>query len=153
MTELLLDAQAVRREFGGLVAVNDVDFQIPEKTIVSLIGPNGAGKTTFFNILTGHYKPTSGAIVFDGRVISGLQPHKIAVRGIARTFQNIRLFQSMTAAENVMVGMHTHLKSNLFSTILHTPGQRREEREAREQAHELLEFTGLARRGDIRRKK
>ena len=91
----------MRKEFGGLVAVNDVDFTIPERTIVSLIGPNGAGKTTFFNMLTGVYKPTAGQIVFDGHDVTGKPPHAITERGIGRTFQNIRLFQSMTSLENV----------------------------------------------------
>ena len=94
----LLVAQGVRKEFGGLVAVNDVDFTIPERTIVSLIGPNGAGKTTFFNMLTGVYKPTAGQIVFDEHDVTGKPPHAITERGIGRTFQNIRLFQSMTVA-------------------------------------------------------
>ena len=103
----LLIAQGVRKEFGGLVAVNDVDFTIPERTIVSLIGPNGAGKTTFFNMLTGVYKPTAGEIVFDGDDVTGKPPHAFTQRGIGRTFQNIRLFQNMTALENVLVGMHS----------------------------------------------
>ena len=111
MTELLLDAKGIRVEFGGLVAVNDVDFQIPYHSIVALIGPNGAGKTTFFNVLTGLYTPTSGTVQFNDRDVVGVPPHKIAAHGLARTFQNIRLFGAMTAAENVMVAMHPHLKS------------------------------------------
>src|SRR5947207_12277296 len=106
----LLTAQMVRKVFGGLVAVNDVEFTVPEGSIVSLIGPNGAGKTTFFNMLTGVYKPTDGRIVFDGTDVTGKPPHAITKRGIGRTFQNIRLFKQMTARENVLVRMHAHLK-------------------------------------------
>ena len=107
MSNVLLNAARVRKEFGGLVAVNDVDFTIPERSIVSLIGPNGAGKTTFFNMLTGVYKPTSGRIEFDGQDVTAKPPHAITERGIGRTFQNIRLFQLMTSVENVLVGMHS----------------------------------------------
>src|SRR5438045_9604898 len=102
----VLTAAAVRKEFGGLLAVNDLDFTMPHRSIVSLIGPNGAGKTTFFNMLTGLSKPTSGAIVFDGAEITDKPPHTITKAGIGRTFQNIRLFPQMTALENVLVGMH-----------------------------------------------
>jgi branched-chain amino acid transport system ATP-binding protein len=146
MTELLLDASQVRVEFGGLVAVNDVDFTIPVGSIVALIGPNGAGKTTFFNVLTGLYKPTAGSVMFDGKPVAGRAPHQIAALGLARTFQNIRLFGTMTAAENVMVAMHPHLKGGLWQTIFGTPGQRREERQARDTARELISFCGV--RGD-----
>ncbi len=145
----LLTAQMVRKVFGGLVAVNDVDFTIPAGAIVSLIGPNGAGKTTFFNMLTGVYKPTGGQIVFDGVDITGKPPHAITARGIGRTFQNIRLFQNMTALENVLVGMHSRLKGGILRSILHTPGVKREERKATERARELLEFVGLKRRDDV----
>ncbi len=141
--ELLLDARKVRVEFGGLVAVNDVDFNIPIGSIVALIGPNGAGKTTFFNVLTGLYTPTRGGVHFDNESVVGVAPHKIAARGMARTFQNIRLFGAMTAIENVMVAMHPHLHSGVTSTILRTPKQRREEREARAVASELLTFVGI----------
>ncbi len=144
MTEVLLDARKVRVEFGGLVAVNDVDFQIPIGSIVALIGPNGAGKTTFFNVLTGLYTPTHGGVDFDGKSVLGVPPHKIAALGMARTFQNIRLFGAMTASENVMVAMHPHLKSGVASTIIRTPKQRREEHDARMVAKELLEFVGIA---------
>ncbi|HEX2291703.1 MAG TPA: ABC transporter ATP-binding protein [Gaiellaceae bacterium] len=144
MTDLLV-AQGVRKEFGGLVAVNDVDFTIPAGSIVSLIGPNGAGKTTFFNMLTGVYKPTGGRIVFDGNDVTGKPPHAITERGIGRTFQNIRLFREMTARENVMVGMHARLKGGIFKSVLGTPSVKREEREATERARELLAFSGLAR--------
>jgi branched-chain amino acid transport system ATP-binding protein len=144
MTNLLV-AENVRKEFGGLTAVNDVDFTIPEGGIVSLIGPNGAGKTTFFNMLTGVYKPTSGQIVFAGEDVTGKPPHAITERGIGRTFQNIRLFKEMTARENVMVGMHARLRGGIVKSVLRTPGVKREEREAAERARELLAFCGLQR--------
>ena len=115
------DRARVRKEFGGLVAVNDVDFTIPERSIVSLIGPNGAGKTTFFNMLTGVYKPTSGRIEFDGQDVTAKPPHAITERGIGRTFQNIRLFQLMTSVENVLVGMHSRLRGGIIGSILRTP--------------------------------
>jgi branched-chain amino acid transport system ATP-binding protein len=142
----LLVATKVRKEFGGLVATNDVDFTIPRKSIVSLIGPNGAGKTTFFNMLTGVYKPTAGSIVFDGVEVSDKPPHAITELGIGRTFQNIRLFPHMTAIENVLVGMHSRLKSGIIGSIVRTPRVRREEREALDRARELLVYCGLQRR-------
>jgi branched-chain amino acid transport system ATP-binding protein len=144
----LLTAEDVRKEFGGLVAVNDVDFTIPERSIVSLIGPNGAGKTTFFNMLTGVYKPTAGTIVFDGQDVTGKPPHAITERGIGRTFQNIRLFQSMTALENTLVGMHARLHGGMLKAVLRPPSVKREEVAARERARELLEFSGLTGRND-----
>ncbi len=144
----LLVAERLRKEFGGLVATNDVDFAIPERAIVSLIGPNGAGKTTFFNMLTGVYKPTAGKIMFDGTEITGKPPHAITERGIGRTFQNIRLFQYMSALENVLVGMHSRLSGGIIQSILRTPGLRREEREAADRARELLRFCGLRGRDD-----
>jgi branched-chain amino acid transport system ATP-binding protein len=139
----ILEAASVRKEFGGLVAVNDVDFEIPAGSIVSLIGPNGAGKTTFFNMLTGVYKPTAGRIVFNGEDITGKPPHAVTQRGIGRTFQNIRLFQTMTSIENVLVGMHSRLRGGIIGSILGTPGIRREEEGARTRARELLQFSGL----------
>ena len=141
----LLRADGVRKEFGGLIAVNDVDFTIPAGSITSLIGPNGAGKTTFFNMLTGVYKPTAGRIEFDGHDVTGKPPHAITERGIGRTFQNIRLFQNMTARENVMVGMHARLKGGIVKSVLRTPGVKKEERHAAERARELLAFSGLQR--------
>ena len=144
----LLTATGVRKEFGGLIAVNDVDFTIPERAIVSLIGPNGAGKTTFFNMLTGVYKPTAGTIVFDGHNITGKPPHAVTERGIGRTFQNIRLFQNMTALENTLVGMHSRLSGGIVRSVLRTPGLKREEEDARRRAAELLEFSGLRGRND-----
>jgi branched-chain amino acid transport system ATP-binding protein len=139
----ILVANDVRKEFGGLVAVNDVDFTIPERSIVSLIGPNGAGKTTFFNMLTGVYKPTAGRIVFRDTDVTGKPPHAITERGIGRTFQNIRLFQNMTALENTLVGMHARLHGGILRSVLRTPGLKREEEAARRRARELLEFSGL----------
>src|SRR5215216_4056002 len=144
----ILEAVQVRKEFGGLIAVNDVDFVIPQGSIVSLIGPNGAGKTTFFYILTGVYKPTAGGVIFDGASIGGLPPHKVTALGMARTFQNIRLFHNMTALENVLVAMHSRIKGGVWRSILRTPGLRKEEREAHERAHDLLEFSGLRRKDD-----
>jgi branched-chain amino acid transport system ATP-binding protein len=142
----ILEAYQVRKEFGGLTAVNDIDFVIPRGAIVSLIGPNGAGKTTFFNILTGVYKPTSGAVVFEGTLVSGLAPHKVTHLGMARTFQNIRLFHNMTALENVLVAMHSRIKGGVVRSILRTPALKKEERLAHERARELLKFAGLPRR-------
>jgi branched-chain amino acid transport system ATP-binding protein len=144
----LLVADKVRKEFGGLVATDDVDFTIPHGAVVSLIGPNGAGKTTFFNMLTGVYRPTSGRIVFDGEDVTGMPPHSITERGIGRTFQNIRLFQNMTALENVLVGMHTRLKGGILSSIVRTPRIRKEETSARERGRELLRFCGLRNKDD-----
>jgi branched-chain amino acid transport system ATP-binding protein len=142
----LLVATKVRKEFGGLVATDDVDFVIPRGSIVSLIGPNGAGKTTFFNMLTGVYKPTSGSIVFDGAEVSDKPPHAITALGIGRTFQNIRLFPHMTAIENVLVGMHCRLHAGIFGSIIRVPRVRREEAEASDRARELLTYCGLSRR-------
>ena len=144
----LLVADNVRKQFGGLLAVNDLDFTIPERSIVSLIGPNGAGKTTFFNMLTGLYRPTSGMIVFDGIDITDKPPHAITKLGVGRTFQNIRLFPQMTALENVLVGMHSRLKGGILGSIFGLPRVRREEREAEEKARELLAFSGLKRVDD-----
>ena len=139
----VLEAKSVSVAFGGLLAVNSVDFTIPRRSVVSLIGPNGAGKTTFFNVLTGLYKPSAGTIDYEGRDITDLPPHKFASIGIARTFQNIRLFGLMTAQENLMVAMHSRLKSGITSTILRTPKQRREEQGAEDRAQELLDYVGL----------
>jgi branched-chain amino acid transport system ATP-binding protein len=144
----LLVAEQIRKEFGGLVASDDVDFTIPRGKVVSLIGPNGAGKTTFFNMLTGVYKPTAGRIVFDGEDVTGMPPHAITERGVGRTFQNIRLFQNMTALENVLVGMHSRLKGGILGSIVRTPRIRREEAGARETASELLHYCGLRNKDD-----
>src|SRR3954466_9232807 len=137
----LLVASRVRKEFGGLIAVNDLEFTIPERSLVSLIGPNGAGKTTFFNMLTGLYRATSGTILFDGHDVTDKPPHAITKLGVGRTFQNIRLFPQMTALENVLVGMHSRLKGGILGSIIGTPRVRREERVARERAQDLLRFS------------
>ena len=148
MADNILSAIDVRKEFGGLVAVNDVDFVIPRGGIVSLIGPNGAGKTTFFNMLTGVYKPTVGKIEFDGHNVTGKPPHLITKLGVGRTFQNIRLFEHMTALENVLVGMHHRLKGGILGSVFGVPRVRREERQAHERARELLIFSGLKNRDE-----
>jgi len=144
----ILLADEVRKEFGGLIAVNDLTFTIPNRSIVSLIGPNGAGKTTFFNALTGLYKVTAGRILFDGVDVTDKPPHAITKLGVGRTFQNIRLFPQMTAIENVLVGMHARLRGGILGSIFGTPRVRREEREAREKARELLRFSGLRNVGE-----
>jgi branched-chain amino acid transport system ATP-binding protein len=145
----LLEAVGVSKVFGGLVAVNDVNFVVPRKAIVSLIGPNGAGKTTFFNCLTGLYRPTTGRVTFDGRDITARRPDIVTHAGIARTFQNIKLFRTMTAVENVQVGMHSQLRSRVTGMVLRTPFVRREERRAQEKARELLDFVGLKRKDEL----
>ena len=149
MSADILTTRSLRKEFGGLLAVDDIDFTIPRDSTVSLIGPNGAGKTTFFNMLTGVYKPTNGRVEFDGEDITGLPPHSITKRGIGRTFQNIRLFQQMSALENVLVGMHARLRGGILASILRTPRIRREETQARQTAEELLSYCGLAGRGNV----
>ncbi len=148
MPENILQTEAIRKEFGGLLAVSELDFTIPSRSIVSLIGPNGAGKTTFFNMLTGVYRPTAGRIVFDDTDVTGKPPHAITKLGIGRTFQNIRLFPQMTALENVLVGMHSRLRGGLLGAIFGTPRVRREEREARQNARDLLRYSGLGRVDD-----
>jgi len=138
----LLSARQVTMRFGGLVAVDKVDFDVYPREIMGLIGPNGAGKTTFFNCLTGLYKPTSGRVVFDGAVLPP-KPGKVVRAGVARTFQNIRLFANMTALENVMVGRYCRTSSGPMTSIIRGPKFRREEAATRERAAELLDFVGL----------
>ena len=149
----LLIARDVTKRFGGLVAVDGVDMAIPRGAITGLIGPNGAGKTTFFNMVAGIYEPTAGDIVFDGQPIAGgrrgLRPDQVTARGIARTFQNIRLFANMTALENVLIGMHCRLTSSPIGAILRSPSVKTEERRARERARELLVYVGLAGKGPV----
>jgi branched-chain amino acid transport system ATP-binding protein len=140
----LLTAENVTKVFGGLVAVEDVTFSVPERGIVSIIGPNGAGKTTFFNMLTGLYRPTYGRIRFDGRNVTGRRPDLIMKDGMARTFQNIRLFGTMTALENVMVGQNARMRAGLFGSIFRVPRVRREERSVEEKARETLAYVGIA---------
>ena len=141
--EAILSAEGVSKKFGGLQAVNAVSLDIPVRSIVSIIGPNGAGKTTFFNMLTGLYKPTSGRIVLGGRDITHARPDIITGLGIARTFQNIRLFGAMTAQENVMIGRHVRTRAGVFGSILRPPWVRREERGVVARARELLAYVGL----------
>ncbi|HKG56297.1 MAG TPA: ABC transporter ATP-binding protein [Candidatus Limnocylindrales bacterium] len=149
--QLLVKARDVTKRFGGLVACNKIDFDIPRGAIVSLIGPNGAGKTTFFNMITGYYTPTAGAIVFDGhevvqhrgKRVKSLKPHEVTSLGIGRTFQNIRLFGTMSALDNVLVGLHVHLRSHWWDAVFRTPGMLNEEAGARERGMELLSLVGL----------
>jgi branched-chain amino acid transport system ATP-binding protein len=131
------------KQFGGLVAVDDISLEVPLRAIVSIIGPNGAGKTTVFNMMTGLYKPTSGRILLANRDISRARPDVITKLGVARTFQNIRLFGAMTALENVVVGRHSRMRAGILGSVLRTPRVRREERYARERARELLAYVGL----------
>ena len=138
----------VRRTFGGLVAVNDLSFTIDAGSIVAMIGPNGAGKSTVFNLITAVYRPTSGTIALDGKPLSGLTTNRIAARGIARTFQNIRLFAFMSALDNVMTGQHARMRASMFDSLVHTPRQRREERRVRDDARALLRFVGIEREAD-----
>jgi branched-chain amino acid transport system ATP-binding protein len=139
----ILQVVEVTKAFGGLVAVNDVSLDIPERSIVSIIGPNGAGKTTLFNTLTGLYKVTAGRIWFSGRDITRSRPDVITRLGIARTFQNIRLFAAMTALENAMIGRHSRMRAGLLGSILRTPSVRAEERAVRDKAREMLGYVGL----------
>ena len=155
----LLEAVGITKQFGGLVAVNDVTFRVPRCAIVSIIGPNGAGKTTFFNAMTGLYKPTTGRVYFEGVDITGKRPDVVTQAGMARTFQNIKLFKTMTAIENVQVGMHGRMKAGIAASIARVPEMslklgsrelrvgavRREERYSRALARELLDFVGLRR--------
>ena len=148
MPELLLETRKVVKRFGGLVAVNSMDFQLEKGRIASIIGPNGAGKTTFFNTLTGIYRPEEGQIVFDGHSLVGRRPDQITNLHIARTFQNIRLFGSMTVIENIMVGMHTRLGQTSLDAVLHTPRFKKEEVQAHKRAQELMNYVGLQGVGD-----
>lgn len=145
---VLLQADHVVMRFGGLTAVNDVSMTVHEGEIVGLIGPNGAGKTTFFNCLTGMYRPTSGSVTLAGESLPP-KPGKVVKAGMARTFQNIRLFGNMTALENVMVGTYCRTSSGVLTSILRGPKFRREEEESRERARELLKFVGLTRSGEL----
>jgi branched-chain amino acid transport system ATP-binding protein len=141
---VLLESKQLIKTFGGLRAVDQVDLAIEQGMIAGLIGPNGAGKTTYFNMITGLYKPTSGALSFQGRSLIGLRPNKITSLGIARTFQNIRLFNNMTVLENILIGRHCRLHSTWYGALLRTPGVQAEERAARGKARELLNYIGLA---------
>jgi branched-chain amino acid transport system ATP-binding protein len=144
----ILEARKVTRRFGGLVAVREVDLTVGQGQIIGLIGPNGAGKTTFFNCITGMFAPSEGDVLFQGRRINGFPPDRITKLGIARTFQNLRLFANMTARENVLVGRHCRTREGVLSSVIRGPRFRREERESFQRAAELLEFVGLAGKGD-----
>ena len=139
----LLSLDHITKRFGGLTAVNRVSFAVDEGQVVGLIGPNGAGKTTVFNLITGNYRPDEGTVLFQEQAIGGLAPHRIVMLGIARTFQTIRLFQNMSVVENVLAGCHCRMRTGMFGSLFHTPGQRREERDALAQARAELAFVGL----------
>ncbi len=139
------EAKDITMTFGGLTAVNKVNFSMEKGMIASVIGPNGAGKTTFFNTITRVYTPTSGEMTFDGNSLNGLKPFEVTKLGIARTFQNIRLFANMSAMENVLVGQHCRLTSNLIGQILHTSATMKEEADARARSLDMLEYVGLKR--------
>ena len=141
---LLLDVSRLMKRFDGLTALRWVDLQVSRGTILSLIGPNGAGKTTFFNCITGFYMPDEGNITFNGSSLTHLAPDNVARVGISRTYQNLRLFDGLTALDHVLVGMHAHLRSSVFSAVLRTPFERREERKAIAHGRELLAYAGLA---------
>jgi len=145
----ILETQYLTKIFGGLTAVDGVSFRVPARSIVSIIGPNGAGKTTFFNMLTGLYRPSLGSVIFDGKNVTTRRPDQITALGVARTFQNIRLFGTMSAVENVLVGQHARLKATVFGSIFRTPRVRHEERDGEKKARELLTYVGVnARRHD-----
>ena len=146
---VILSTKKVTKRFGGLVAIGDLDIEIKEHSIHSIIGPNGAGKTTFFNCITGFYRPEVGEILFDSDSLVGLLPDRIARLGISRTYQNIRLFPNLTAMENILVGLHGHLKAGFFAIVLGSPATRREEKEAAEEARSLLKFVNLSGKGDF----
>jgi len=144
-----LTARKVTKRFGGLIAVDELDVEIKESSIHSIIGPNGAGKTTFFNCVTGFYRPEEGEILFGGHSLVGLLPDQIVRLGVARTYQNIRLFPNLTAIENVLVGLHSHLKAGFFGIVLGLPATQREDKEASEEARRLLKFVNLSGKGDF----
>jgi len=137
------------KQFGGLIAVENLDIEVKEQSIHSIIGPNGAGKTTLFNCITGFYRPEIGDIRLDDHSLVGLLPDQIVRHGIARTYQNIRLFPDLTAMENILVGMHSHLRAGYFGIVLSLPATRKEEKEANEEALRLLKFVNLAGKGDL----
>ena len=145
----LLKTEAMTKRFGGLVAVEKLDLEVKEGSIHSIIGPNGAGKTTVFNCIMEFYTPDEGAVWFAGERIDGVSPDRVAEAGINRTYQNIRLFRNLTAIENILVGMHIHLKSTWYGAIFNTPATRRDEAEAEEGARRILDFVGLRGRGDV----
>ena len=144
----ILTARKATKRFGGLIAVDELDVEIKEKSIHSIIGPNGAGKTTFFNCVTGFYRLDEGGITLNAHPLVGLMPDQIVRLGIARTYQNIRLFPSLTAIENVLIGLHCHLKAGYFGIVANLPSTRKEEKTANEEARWLLKFVNLAGKGD-----
>ena len=148
MTSTLLEARSIAKHFGGVKALSDVSLTIRQGEIYGLIGPNGAGKTTFFNVLTGLYHPDGGELIFDGNKLQASAPHKVAQRGIARTFQNIRLFGNMSAMENVMVGRHVRTQAGVLGAVLRDPRTRKEEAAIRRRAEELLHYVNIADRAD-----
>ena len=148
MAERILELKNLTMQFGGVKALDSVNFHVNRGEICALIGPNGAGKTTVFNVVTGVYKPTSGEIDFKGKSLLGLKRNKITETGVARTFQNVRLFGDMTALENVMTATDVHKKSGLVGALFGSPRARREEKAGRARAHELLEFMGIDHRAD-----
>ncbi|MFS8640568.1 MAG: ABC transporter ATP-binding protein [Symbiobacteriaceae bacterium] len=139
----LLEVERLTKRFGGLVAVNQVTFGVEQGEILALIGPNGAGKTTVFNLITGIYRPDEGDVRLDGRSVAGQRPHRMAELGVARTFQNLRLFRNLTVLENVMAGTHCRTKAGVWASILRTSAQRREEAETRAEAERVLKWLGL----------
>ena len=145
----VLVAKGVTKRFGGLEALGNIDLEVKEKAIHSIIGPNGAGKTTFFNCVTGFYTPEEGVILLNGKNITGLSPDRVTRLGVSRTYQNIRLFKNMTSVENILVGMHPHLKSGLIGGILRDPRTVREDKMSVEEAKRLLQFVGLVGKGDM----
>ena len=145
----IITVHKATKRFGGLIALDELNLEIKEHSIHSIIGPNGAGKTTFFNCVTGFYRPEAGEILFKNHPLVGLFPNQIVRLGIARTYQNIRLFPNLTAMENVLVGLHSHLKAGFFGIVLSFPATRREEKEATEEARHLLKFVNLTGKGDF----
>ncbi len=149
MPDDILVARKMTKRFGGLVAVNELDFNVHRGQIFSIIGPNGAGKTTVFNCVTGFYQIDDGELLFDGKLLNGRAPDQIARMGVSRTFQNIRLFNNMTVLENLMIGAERHLKSNWIGAILGTPATRQDEEAAEAEAKRILRFIGLRGKGDL----
>ena len=143
MSEVLLEVSGLTMRFGGLLAVDHVEFSVKSDEVFAIIGPNGAGKTTVFNCVGGFYKPTTGTIVMDGKPIQGMPSHKVALHGLVRTFQNVRLFKNLTVLENLLVAQHSHIETGLLQGLLKTPGYRRSELEAQKRAVEWLDFMGI----------
>ena len=145
----IITTQNLTKQFGGLVAIDNLSIEVRENSIHSIIGPNGAGKTTVFNCITGFYRPEGGDILLEDRSLVGFLPDQIVQRGVARTYQNIRLFQNLTAMENILVGLHGHLKAGFIGIVTRSPATRREEREAHTEAQRLLKFVNLSGKGDL----